>query len=276
MDTGLTAHAIRYLKIEAGVRKYDAQKAWERANRHRPARPGPLTLAEHQRNLRDPPDTPVKVMAEELVILARHHPVLLHRFLLGAVERRQAAAMDANEMRTPSVLSSLAGFHPPLRLGKKQPSRSSSAMPRRSTLALTAGLSVSHSLTTFTSRVAKWTLTVRSGNRKNVFPVRRARCSSSSFTYERRVLKRVVGSDTMAERRKKRKYNKKKGKGKGKEQAVEPAAAAASSFDSSSSSSSSSAASACATDHHDHGDNDHGDDDDDPPTPGTNPPPPFF
>jgi len=161
-------------------------------------------------------------------ILARLHPVLLHRFLLGAVERRQAAAMDANEMRTPSVLSSLVGVHPPLRRGKNALSRSSSAMPRRSTLALTAGLSVSHSLRIFTSIVAKWTLTVRCGNNGKVLPVRRARCSSSSFTYERRVLKRVVGSDTMAERRKKRKYNKKKGKGK--EQAVEPATAAASSL----------------------------------------------
>lgn len=92
MDVGFHAHVVKYLQIEAGVKKYQAKAAWERANRVRPERPGPLTLDEHQWVDQHPATTPVEIMAEELVALSRRHPVLAHRFLLGAVERRQRLA----------------------------------------------------------------------------------------------------------------------------------------------------------------------------------------
>jgi len=209
MDTGLTAHAIRYLKIEAGVNKYEAKGAWGRANRHRPARPGPLTLAEHQRNLRDPPDTPVKVMAEELVILARHHPVLLHRFLLGAVERRQAAAMDANEDEE-------RRFE---RTGKTFP-----LFPLRTVKVHFATLDVKIINLWLKENAAVKANVARLGIAdkdllKAFFPRRKGGWTPANelktdsvrvaLTYERRVLKRTAGSDSTKETKDKRKRAKK-------------------------------------------------------------------
>jgi hypothetical protein len=89
---GFEAHAVRHLMVEAGVPRWQAKQAWERANRQRPAAPGPLTFADHQRNFHDPADTLVKEMADQLVARARLHPLLAHRFLLNRVEQRQAQA----------------------------------------------------------------------------------------------------------------------------------------------------------------------------------------
>ena len=46
MDTGLTAHAISYIEIEAGVSKYDAKGAWEAYD------PGLTTLYEGHHDTR--------------------------------------------------------------------------------------------------------------------------------------------------------------------------------------------------------------------------------